>query len=569
MTALNLEYSALTKILKPLLLRSRTESRAFLIWYLENLYRLEPIMAEDAVCDGPDDKGVDGLYVDDVNNRIDVLQARIVQSPGRTIGDTQLKEFSGTLDQFESPEGVENLRDTTTNVELRGLIESTNIPQLMRDGYAVRGVFVTNARPDPTATSYLAASSAPITFVDRDQIQAQFVPAHHAPPVTQPVTFDVFGYDVGEYRVGTDRIVVVPLSGQDLVRMDGIQSGGLFDYNVRQYLGRTNVNRDIAKSVADPMEHANFLLYHNGIAIVAEKVDTSVSGEVTIENYVVVNGCQSLSVLWDHRTKITSDLRILARIIELDRSSPLMDRITHHSNNQNGIRPRDFQSNNPIQLRLRAEFESKYSGQCLYQISRGEHGGSAVESIDNELAARVLLAFDLERPWTAHETYRLFDELHSEVFARPEVNAGRIVALVDLFNVISDMTPELKSSGLAKLTLTKFYLLYLLRQAFNKDEVGRALVRNPAAFITGGTRRQSLRNCVTEVLKDLVIDLEAEVEEREAAQGPLDFKRMLKTEKEVRGLTKDVMTGYLKAVRRHRSPSFGELWDKETRVGDK
>jgi hypothetical protein len=559
---LNLDYPDLLELLRSQLVPSRTESHAFLLWYLESLYHLDALMAEDAVCDGPDDKGIDGLYVDEINSRIDVLQAKIVQSPAKTIGSSQLKEFSGTLDQFGSPEGVESILDTTTNSELRDLIETMNLPQRMRDGYSVRGVFVTNARADQSARDYLATTSKPIILVDRPQIEAQYIPAHHAPPVTRPVTFDIGGFDVGEYRVGSQRVVVVPLSGRDLIAMDGIQLGGLFDYNVRQYLGRTNVNRDIAKSVGDASEHANFLLYHNGITVVAERVDTSIRGSLTIENYVVVNGCQSLSVLWENRAKLTDDLRILARIIELDRSSPLMDRITHHSNNQNGIRPRDFQSNNPIQLRLRSEFENLYGGRISYQISRGEHVGSGIEGIDNELAARVLLAFDLGRPWNAHETYKLFDELYNQVFARPEVNATRIVALVDLFRVAEVVTPVIKTSGLANLTLMKFYLLYLMRQAFDKDRLGSQLVRDPAPFVRSEEERHHLGQCALEVLKDLVVDLEAEVEERESAQGPLDFKRLLKTEKEVRILTKDVMTGYLKAIRRRRSASFTELWEK-------
>jgi hypothetical protein len=529
------------------------------------LYRLEPILAEDAVCDGTDDKGIDGLYVDDINSRIDLFQAKIVQSPVRTCGSTQLKTFAGTLAQFATPESVEKIRDATTNLELRDLIESLNVAQLMREGYTIRGVFVTNARADGTAHEFLGQTSVPIILADRSQIELQYIPAHHAPPVTKPVTFDVTGFDVSVYQAGSETVVVAPLSGLDLVGMDGIQYGGLFDYNVRQFLGRTNVNRDIATSVQDANEHANFLLYHNGIAIVAERVDTSMPGKVTIENYVVVNGCQSLSVLWENRSKITPDLRILARIIELDRSSPLMDRITHHSNNQNGIRPRDFQSNNPYQLRLRAEFEKVLDGRISYQISRGEHVPTGTEGIDNELAARVLLTFDLERPWNAHETYKLFDELYSAVFARPEVNAMRIVALVDLFRVAEDQTPLIRTTGLANLTLMKFYLLYLLRQAFGRDQQGAQFITDPSSFVTGNGDRERLRSCAGQVLKDLVIDLEVEVEEREKAQGPLDFKRLLKSEKEVRVLTKDVMTSYLKAVRRTPSMSFAAHWDQAQR----
>jgi len=123
------------------------------------------------------------------------------------------------------------------------------------------------------------------------------------------------------------------------------------------------------------------------------------------------------------------------------------------------------------------------------------------------------------------------------------VNATRIVALVDLFRVAEVVTPVIKTSGLANLTLMKFYLLYLMRQAFDKDRLGSQLVRDPALSFVVRKERHHLGQCALEVLKDLVVDLEAEVEERESAQGPLDFKRLLKTEKEVRILTKDVDDG--------------------------
>jgi hypothetical protein len=51
----------------------RTEARAFLAWFLEHYYRLEETDAQDAVCDGPDDKGVDGIYVNTNLERIEIL----------------------------------------------------------------------------------------------------------------------------------------------------------------------------------------------------------------------------------------------------------------------------------------------------------------------------------------------------------------------------------------------------------------------------------------------------------------------------------------------------------------
>jgi hypothetical protein len=59
-----LDYPAVTSLFGNHLIAARLESRAFLAWYLENYYRLTGDDAEDSVCDGPDDKGIDGIYVD-------------------------------------------------------------------------------------------------------------------------------------------------------------------------------------------------------------------------------------------------------------------------------------------------------------------------------------------------------------------------------------------------------------------------------------------------------------------------------------------------------------------------
>ena len=62
----------------------------------------ENTQAEDCVCDGPDDKGVDGIYVDNQNNRLDVFQAKCPgpQLDSRTVVDTTLKDLAGDIAQF-------------------------------------------------------------------------------------------------------------------------------------------------------------------------------------------------------------------------------------------------------------------------------------------------------------------------------------------------------------------------------------------------------------------------------------------------------------------------------------
>ena len=357
---LDLSYNNLQELVEPYLGGPRTESRAFLAWFLVNVYRLEPTQAEDCVCDGPDDKGVDGIYVDHQNNRIDVFQVKISQVDTRTVGDTTLKDLVGTLAQFESAEAIRTLGESTGNIELKHRLEDGDVANLVARDWAVRGVLVTSMPINASASSYMNLLESPmLAAYDRNAISAAYITPGHISPSGKPTTFNTFGYPLTEFKVMGAKVVIAPLSGTELVSLEGIESGELFDYNVRQTLGRTNVNRDIEKSVRNHDEHRHFMLYHNGLTVIADKVDTSVDGSVTISNYVVVNGCQSLTVLWKNRKFITDDLRILGRLIELDRGSPLIDKITHNSNNQNGIKPRDFQSNNPIQLRLRSEFAEK------------------------------------------------------------------------------------------------------------------------------------------------------------------------------------------------------------------
>lgn len=124
---INLDYPEILDLLTEHLVPGRTESAAFLIWYLENYYRLSSLEAVDSVCDQKGDKGVDGIYVNDGDSTIDIFQCRLLQRKDRTIGDTSLKEFLGTLSQFENQESVANLVATGGEAEVVRLVKRLEI----------------------------------------------------------------------------------------------------------------------------------------------------------------------------------------------------------------------------------------------------------------------------------------------------------------------------------------------------------------------------------------------------------------------------------------------------------
>jgi len=101
----------------------------------------------------------------------------------------------------------------------------------------------------------------------------------------------------------------------------------------------------------------------------------------------------------DTRTKTQSkDPCTLARPKPLEGISPCKQE--QSENSQQRTTARDLQSNNPIQTRLQQEINS---GKLRYRIKRGERPEWEAEKvIENELAARILLAFDVKQPWSCH-----------------------------------------------------------------------------------------------------------------------------------------------------------------------
>ena len=526
---------------------------------LINIYRLETIEVQSIVCDGKGDKGIDGIYVNESEECIDIFQSKTVQKSNKTLGDTQLKEFVGSLEQLETAEGIQSMISTTGNSQLKNLLlECKDL--LISSKYKVRGIFVTNSVKDSNAESFLQATASTIELKvwDRNLITHMYVNSEKAIPVTSEMAFDVFGYDYVEYNVGnTAKVVIAPVLAVDLVQMEGIENQQLFDLNLRKGLEKTKVNKDISKSIANAEEHGNFLLYHNGITIICDRLDTSDKGKVKIQGYSVVNGCQTVSSLYRGKSKLTRDLRILTRIIQVNSNqSELISRITYNSNNQNGIKARDFRSNTQTQVRLQQEISQRYQN-YFYEIKRGDDPGSRIV-IENTLAGQILLAFDLNRPWAVQRYSKIFDDLHQEIFARPEVSGGRIVVLFDLYKEIEKDLVKVEPSLFGGYQITKFFLLHLFSEVLSDDEVGQAFCKKPEEFYDDPIKKEHLLKCIHIILGDLIIDLNGEF--KEAGGEKFDFKATFKAPNLLRSLTSKVVTSHKKLIARQRTESFSQLW---------
>ena len=551
---MNLDYPEILELFPEHLDAKRSESASFLIWYLENYYRLDPEEAVDNICDQKGDKGIDGLFVNDNMQTIHVFQSRISQK-NTTVGDVSLKEFSGTLQQLSDPDSVVQLIQSAGDAQVASLLQRLEVADKLSE-YQLFGEYLTNINLDHNGLAYLQQTED-VLFVGRDVLTSTYISDQRDVPVPTPVEFDVSGFQITEYTVDAySKAFIAPIRASDLLKLDGIKNQAIFTHNVRGPLGSTNVNKDITNSIKTPTLHKKFPLFHNGITVIAGSIDTT-EERLTIADYFVVNGCQSLTAFFKNAKALTDNLYVLAKFIKVQPTSSLARQITEFSNNQNGVKARDFKANSSPQIRLQNEFDELYSDQYGYAIKRGEPIGNEI-IISNEDAGLYLMAFDLKEPWATHRKYQVFDDKHSVLFARPESTADRIVMLhVVREEIDAQLRSAIENTLVGKYVLTRYVMMYIVREILENDAVGEDVILNPEAFVRKEERREKFRKCVRNLLQDVAIDLNAEVEDY---GDDFDYRGRLRDEDWVKKLRRTIVADYQKQVARGRVPSFESDW---------
>jgi hypothetical protein len=550
----SLEYNSLSILLAPYAHKGLSESASFLNWFLENIFRLDDVAAQDAICDKSNDKGIDGIYVDEFSEEILFFQAKIRQNPAATIGDVSLKEFSGSLAQFNSPSNIDKILSGNANPELKKLLISQNIKSHLEDGFSIKGVFLSNSDPDINTTQYINIHSD-IRLYDREKICSEFVDLTLDSGVDTSFSFSCETSPLEFEVANLAKLFLFPASGAELVNLPGISDGQLFSQNVRLSLGNTDVNKAIMASLKKSAEHKKFPLFHNGITLLCDKA-TYENDKLTVTNFVVVNGAQSLTALFRSRSDITSDLRILLKIIEVSGNEDLSKQITQISNTQNAIRPRDMRSNHQIQLRLKREFEALLFDGYVFEVKRGESlDGENV--ITNDEAGRLLLAFDLEEPYYCHQIYKVFDEYYARIFGRPEVTAKRIIFVHMVMQRIIAQLPKIENRAFAGYTLTRFFLLDVFGQIMKKDALGASLIREPMEILLDADKRACFFDILDQIISTITIDLNYETAEK--GEG-FDYKSLLKSQKEIVDLRQKLLRAYERDVARKKADTIETLW---------
>lgn len=114
---------------------------------------------------------------------------------------------------------------------------------------------------------------------------------------------------------------------------------GLFYENVRDWLDATAVNDEI-RATLESDARARFVLMNNGITIIARVVQPT-GNKFLIEDFSIVNGCQTSHVLFEKREKIDASVMVPIRLIGTQDEGVIND-IIRATNRQTEVKEEQF-----------------------------------------------------------------------------------------------------------------------------------------------------------------------------------------------------------------------------------
>lgn len=527
----------------------REESSNFLLWFLINYYRLDEDEAVDYICDRKNDKGIDGIFVDDNTQEIFLFQSKFYKSFGKNQGDGDLNKFIGVKEWFEL-ENVGKLSNSYANRELKSLVSRLKVFDCIDQNYQLNLVFVTSGYFDKNAKDYIEVTKNIVEYWDCNSLYKNYTYSGKDDFVKSEYTFNVDG-EIIEYGL-EDGIptYIFSLKASDIIELDGIVDRSLFAKDVRFGLGLTRVNKDIKRTIGNESEHKNFLLYNNGITIIAKELKYNKNEkELKMKNYSIVNGCQTTLTLYENRDRISEDLRLILKIIETGENPRLGKNITYYTNNQNPISIVDQWSRDKFQQDLKENFKNSFSNRVFYKIKPGEKTEDYEEVIENTFAAQLIYSFVLEKPYEAHLKTKIFSTYHSDIFNR-NVDEYLIYFLYKIYKLIESNIENIKEPIIRSYKLTRFFFLNLIKKVMQEDDVSKTFFQSPKDFFNNYNDR--IENSFTKLIKFLMIEFNGVVdEERDSSSSYIEYKNLLRNSEEVARLTKKIFTIYQRSLVRH------------------
>ncbi len=418
----------------------------FLVWFLRAYVTEDLDMAAKSVTNGPKDKGIDAVLIDDSARSVFIVQGKYRhklngkhESRQDVMGFAQMGHLLVTPDKRAFVDFIEGTDPTLADK----LAEAHK--RLSRRGYRLWLYYVTSGQCSPNLrkeAESAARSPQHLTYMDvLDERRLELMMRDYLDGVAPPIpSLDLVmesgqGISVNGILQRYDarsKIESWVFSMQGDAIADLYETGGkrLFARNIRGFLGEsTDVNRSMEHTLRNEPER--FFYFNNGITILcdeAKKVSFQGKDILRVSNPQIINGQQTTRTL-SRKADEARKASVVVRVIQVPRGGnngdeefdALVSKIVEGTNWQNFIRSSDLVANDRRQVELQRELRKRGYLYLRKRESKGEARRSAgsrqYRLVKKEDLARAVAGCDLDPVEARSGVENLFeDEKYSCIF---------------------------------------------------------------------------------------------------------------------------------------------------------
>ncbi|MDY6839424.1 MAG: AIPR family protein [Thermodesulfobacteriota bacterium] len=243
----------------------------------------------------------------------------------------------------------------------------------------------------------------------------------------------------------------------------------LFYDNVRHWQEWNPVNKEMKETLDDPERRIYFPLMNNGVTIVAKRVAPT-ANKFVVEDYTVVNGCQTSYVLHEKGNEL-DDVAVPIRLIATE-DVDIRNAIIKATNRQTQVTEDQLFALSDFPKNLEAFFPTFVGRKKLYYERRSRQynavdGIEKVRVLDMRALVRAFASMFLEMPHRTTKNYKaLLKTVGTDIFnpshrLEPYYVAGYAHYRLEFLFRNQQMAAELKAA--------RYHLLFASRLLYSTD----------------------------------------------------------------------------------------------------
>jgi hypothetical protein len=359
---------------------------AFITWFLRAFIVDDEDEARRSLTGKSRDKGIDAIYIDHDSRTVFVLQGKYRQ------GDSPPPEGrSHVLDFAHLGATLKGKREDfkaffeTLDEGVAGEVEKARKALLSPSEYRLSLYFVTSGRVSrgltEEAEETAAKHEASLQLFDRSSlIRLLHDYVEGAAPPVPSLDLPTLGNELIYRHDPVTKITsyIFSMCGKELGKLYDKAGIRLFARNIRGYLGKSKVNREMQYTLKH--EPAYFWYFNNGVTVIcdsAKHIQQAGQSFLHVDNAQIVNGQQTTRTLSQNPT---DGAAVLVKLVSVPRGTEtgkkhyerLVNEIVAGTNWQNQILLSDLRSNDTVQVGLERELRKLDYQYLRKRMSKGE-----------------------------------------------------------------------------------------------------------------------------------------------------------------------------------------------------